>query len=221
MTISSPPRSQRPSASSKPDSPARRRGGGHCVRQPDSPRRRHRGLRAGARRRHRTREARRDRHEGGERRAARRARRHRASPNSAGGMINAMGLANPGLDSVRSEHLPWRRAPRLGADAGDRERRRQRGARTSRRSSPGSRRQPRARRHAHGSDAYELNVSCPNVRAGGMEFGADPARSRGVVSAARAATRPSTVREALPGARRTSPAPRAPRSTPARMGSPS
>ena len=24
-------------------------------------------------------------------------------------------------------------------------------------------------------DGYEINVSCPNVKAGGMEFGADPA----------------------------------------------
>ncbi len=24
-----------------------------------------------------------------------------------GGMINAVGLANPGLDAVRREHLPW------------------------------------------------------------------------------------------------------------------
>ena len=32
-------------------------------------------------------------------------------------------------------------------------------------------------------DAYELNVSCPNVKAGGMEFGADPSSLRAVVAA--------------------------------------
>jgi dihydroorotate dehydrogenase (NAD+) catalytic subunit len=37
--------------------------------------------------------------------------------------------------------------------------------------------------------AVELNVSCPNVRAGGMEFGADPATLTAVVSRSRAATR--------------------------------
>ena len=36
---------------------------------------------------------------------------------------------------------------------------------------------------------YELNVSCPNVRAGGMEFGADPRSLAEVVSKARNATR--------------------------------
>ena len=38
-------------------------------------------------------------------------------------------------------------------------------------------------------DSYELNVSCPNTKAGGMEFGADPRALRDVVTGARAATR--------------------------------
>lgn len=97
-----------------------------------------------------------------------------------GGMINAIGLANPGVDAVRDEHLPWlaehlTRArtivnvvgsseedfptviERLGADA---------------------------RYHA-----LELNLSCPNVRAGGIEFGADPTTLASVVSRSRAVTR--------------------------------
>jgi dihydroorotate dehydrogenase (NAD+) catalytic subunit len=37
-------------------------------------------------------------------------------------------------------------------------------------------------------DAFELNVSCPNVRAGGMEFGADASTLSSLVSRARAAT---------------------------------
>jgi dihydroorotate dehydrogenase (NAD+) catalytic subunit len=37
-------------------------------------------------------------------------------------------------------------------------------------------------------DGYEINVSCPNVKAGGMEFGADPAALADVVRLARAAT---------------------------------
>ena len=106
-----------------------------------------------------------------------------------GGMINAIGLANPGLESVRSEHLPWL-LEHLAASptrvivnvvgsavedfasvvAGIEE-----GA-------------AGARRARSGPDAYELNVSCPNVRAGGMEFGADPATLRAVVAGARAAT---------------------------------
>jgi dihydroorotate dehydrogenase (NAD+) catalytic subunit len=38
-------------------------------------------------------------------------------------------------------------------------------------------------------DAFELNVSCPNTKAGGMEFGADPESLAAVVRAARRETR--------------------------------
>ena len=38
-------------------------------------------------------------------------------------------------------------------------------------------------------DAFELNVSCPNTKAGGMEFGADPASLAAVVKAARRETK--------------------------------
>jgi len=96
-----------------------------------------------------------------------------------GGMINAVGLANPGLEAVRAEALPWlaqhvHTANVLvnvvgrtiedfsevvaGLDA-----------------SPGF-------------VAYELNVSCPNTKKGGLEFGADPEALRALVSRARAAT---------------------------------
>lgn len=96
-----------------------------------------------------------------------------------GGMINAIGLANPGVDAVRDADLPWlaanlRRArvlvnvvgyavdefaeviTRLG--------------------------------EAAGVSGYELNVSCPNVKAGGLEFGADRDALRTLVERARAAT---------------------------------
>ena len=102
-----------------------------------------------------------------------------------GGMINAVGLANPGVAAVRAEHLPWlaRSLPSvrklanvvgfaveefaavieqlevsLGAES------------------------------AGALDGFELNVSCPNVKAGGMEFGADPEALTQVVRKARAAT---------------------------------
>jgi dihydroorotate dehydrogenase (NAD+) catalytic subunit len=38
-------------------------------------------------------------------------------------------------------------------------------------------------------DAFELNVSCPNVKAGGMEFGADPAALSMLIVRARTKTR--------------------------------
>jgi dihydroorotate dehydrogenase (NAD+) catalytic subunit len=97
-----------------------------------------------------------------------------------GGMINAVGLANPGVDEVLAEHLPWlaqniRRAKVLVNVVG---------YRTEEFASVVS--------TLDGSPAvsgYELNVSCPNVRAGGMEFGADSASLTDVVTRARAATK--------------------------------
>jgi dihydroorotate dehydrogenase (NAD+) catalytic subunit len=101
-------------------------------------------------------------------------------------MINAVGLANPGLAAVRRDHLPWMAThlpstrklvnvvgftiddyPAIVAgleeDAvGDR---------------------------ARAIDGFELNVSCPNTKAGGTEFGADPVALRDVVRRARAETK--------------------------------
>jgi dihydroorotate dehydrogenase (NAD+) catalytic subunit len=49
---------------------------------------------------------------------------------------------------------------------------------------------------AEGIAAYELNISCPNVKQGGMQFGSDPALVAEVVSSARkaAAKRPLWVK---------------------------
>ena len=96
------------------------------------------------------------------------------------GMLNAVGLANPGVESVRSEHLPWlaqrvKRARILVNVVGSQvEHFAQVVARLE---------------GVEGIDGFELNVSCPNVRAGGMEFGADPDTLREVVRSARAETR--------------------------------
>jgi dihydroorotate dehydrogenase (NAD+) catalytic subunit len=97
-----------------------------------------------------------------------------------GGMINAIGLANPGLSAVRDQYLPWlaghvSRARVLvnvvgyaidefaavveGLEGSD------------------------------GIDGFELNVSCPNVKAGGLEFGMDPVALASVVQRARTKTR--------------------------------
>lgn len=97
-----------------------------------------------------------------------------------GGMVNAIGLANPGVEAVRAEHLPWlarslTRARVLVNVVGN------------------------AVEHfaqvierledAPGKHGFELNVSCPNVKAGGIEFCADSGALREVVRLARAATR--------------------------------
>lgn len=95
-------------------------------------------------------------------------------------MINAVGLANPGLDAVKRDDLAW-----LAANMRD----------------------ARVLVNVVGSgvedfaavveglddlervDGYELNVSCPNVRAGGMEFGADRSTLSALIARARAATK--------------------------------
>ncbi len=111
-------------------------------------------------------------------------RRHGArSPRVAefdGGMINAVGLANPGVDEVLAEHLPWlaqniHRARVLVNVVGNR---------TEEFASVVS-----MLDDSQAVSGYELNVSCPNVRAGGMEFGADAASLTDVVTRARASTK--------------------------------
>ena len=97
-----------------------------------------------------------------------------------GGMINAIGLANPGLDEVKRTELPWlathvRRARVLVNVVGD--------------TVEEYGQVVAGLEDSPGIAAFELNVSCPNVRAGGMEFGADPCSLAEVVRQARAATR--------------------------------
>ena len=104
----------------------------------------------------------------------------------AGGMLNAVGLANPGLDAVRAHELPWlaatlRRARVLvnvaGATLDD-----------------------YARVIAGLTDlpvvtAFEINASCPNTSAGGLEFGATPDGLRALVRRCRAVTtRPLAIK---------------------------
>lgn len=97
-----------------------------------------------------------------------------------GGMLNAVGLANPGLAEVRSVQLPALldavRECRVLVNV------------------VGFTVQEYADVVAGldeltGITAYELNLSCPNTSAGGMEFGADTASVRAVVAACRAVTR--------------------------------
>jgi dihydroorotate dehydrogenase (NAD+) catalytic subunit len=79
------------------------------------------------------------------------------------GMLNAIGLANVGLDAFLNEKLPWLRkldttvivniyghsVEEYGAVAA-------------------------GLRGAEGISAIEVNISCPNVKEGGMAFGTDP-----------------------------------------------
>jgi dihydroorotate dehydrogenase (NAD+) catalytic subunit len=102
------------------------------------------------------------------------------------GMINAVGLANPGVEAVVREHLPWlaRELP------GVRKLANVVGFAVEEFASVVERLDAAVNASAAGAiDGYELNVSCPNVKAGGMEFGADAAALAELVRRARAATR--------------------------------
>ena len=104
----------------------------------------------------------------------------------AGGMLNAVGLANPGLVAAREHELPWlaarlKRARVLvnvaGATIADYVE-----------VIAGLNDQPVIA-------AFEINASCPNTSAGGLEFGATPDGLRELVRRCRAAgTKPMSVK---------------------------
>ena len=96
-----------------------------------------------------------------------------------GGMLNSVGLANPGVDAVRSDHLPWlaRRLQHARVLV----------------NVVGFREEEYAAVIARLDDAgviaaYELNLSCPNIAAGGLEFGADRASVVNIIARCRQAT---------------------------------
>ena len=103
-----------------------------------------------------------------------------------GGMLNAVGLANPGVEAVAAHELPWlaRRLCRAriivnvaGATIDDY-------VRVIERLTP-----------LEAIAAFEINASCPNTSAGGLEFGSEPAGLAELVRACRrVSTRPLTVK---------------------------
>lgn len=105
-----------------------------------------------------------------------------------GGMLNAIGLANPGLDAVATHEVPWlaqrceRSGTRIivnvaGATIADY-------VRVIERLTP-----------LEAITAFEINASCPNTSAGGLEFGAEPGSLRELVRACRRATpRPLSIK---------------------------
>jgi dihydroorotate dehydrogenase (NAD+) catalytic subunit len=105
------------------------------------------------------------------------------------GMLNAIGLQNVGVDVFLSEKLPKLRA--LGATVianvwGDLE--------------EDYVTVVRALEGVDGVAAIELNISCPNVRQGGMLFGNSPPLTRSLVAKVRAATRRPLIVKLSPNA---------------------
>lgn len=106
-----------------------------------------------------------------------------------GGMLNSVGLANPGVAAVRTRDLPWllartRRARVLVNVVGF-----------------------TIDEYAavieqlddlDGVVGFELNLSCPNTAAGGIEFGADRENVTDIVSRARRVTRRPLIAKLSP-----------------------
>lgn len=93
---------------------------------------------------------------------------------TAAGMINAVGLQNVGVRRFIAEKLPALRGYRTPIIANVFGRSVEEYAEVV--------------RHLEGADglaAYELNISCPNVACGGIQFGSNPAMAAEVVGAAR------------------------------------
>lgn len=86
------------------------------------------------------------------------------------GMLNAIGLENPGVDVFLKEHLPWLREQKATVIA------------NVSGSSVEEYGEIAARLDgAEGLSGIELNISCPNVKEGGQQFGTNPKVVRQVV----------------------------------------
>lgn len=93
---------------------------------------------------------------------------------TADGMLNAIGLQNPGMEAVTADDLPFLQnfdIPVLVNVAGNRE-------------DDYLTVIDYLSRHAEMS-AFELNISCPNVEVGGMQFGSDPESAYALTKAAK------------------------------------
>ncbi|MFC5557998.1 dihydroorotate dehydrogenase [Ureibacillus thermophilus] len=94
------------------------------------------------------------------------------------GMLNAIGLQNPGLEKVMAEELPWLErfdVPIIANVAGSTT---EEYVEVARRIST-----------APNVKALELNISCPNVKKGGITFGTDPVIARELVEQVKAVSK--------------------------------
>lgn len=93
------------------------------------------------------------------------------------GMLNAIGLQNPGVDHYLKEDLPFLRQFDTRIIVNVIGKTVEEYARVVERIDA-----------QEGADAYEINISCPNIKEGGISFGSDPALAAEVVKAVRSRT---------------------------------
>ena len=104
------------------------------------------------------------------------------------GMINAVGLQNPGVDKVLAEELPKLKACFSGPIM----------ANVSGFSLDEYRETVRKLDAEEQIGWFEINVSCPNVHGGGMSFGTDPKAAASVTAEVRKATNKPIIMKLTP-----------------------
>jgi len=95
-----------------------------------------------------------------------------------GGMVNAIGLQNPGVEGFCKTYLPFLRQYDLPVIVNIWGKTVEQYAETARMLSD-----------YEGIDALEVNISCPNIKEGGISFGTVPELSAEVISAVRKVTK--------------------------------
>lgn len=103
---------------------------------------------------------------------------------TAAGMLNSIGLENVGVEAFLRDKLPFLRSLGTRVVCNFFGERFEEYAECAAMLSAGPADGP-----ANGIDALEMNVSCPNIKAGGMEFGTDPDVLRRLARSCRDATR--------------------------------
>ncbi len=101
---------------------------------------------------------------------------------TAGGMINSIGLENVGVDGFLAEKLPFLSKIRAACVVNFFGETFDEYVECARRLCEGN------RAAGGGIAALEMNISCPNVKKGGVEFGTEPAVARDLVRACRDVT---------------------------------
>ncbi len=94
------------------------------------------------------------------------------------GMLNSIGLQNPGVQTLMERDVPWLKEQNATVIVN-----------VSGHSLTEYIQVVEALETCDGVDAYEINISCPNVDSGGLTFGTDPEAVNAVVSECRKRTK--------------------------------
>lgn len=95
-----------------------------------------------------------------------------------GGLLNAIGLQNPGFEKFVAEYMPFLRGLRIPLIVNIWGRTIEQYGNLAARFDA-----------VPGVSALEINISCPNIKQGGLTFGSDPRLAAAVISAVRKSTR--------------------------------